>query len=247
MKPANFFLLIAAIGCCLLSAGCINDLFEPYQPPRLAETPRQVYEKPEPFNIPDPIVEPDKPITLNSLEGKVIVVDPGHGGKHPGAGETGFSEVYEKHIVLDIATKLAAKLKARGARVIMTRTKDVTVELPQRAAIAENNRADLLVSIHADSNHKASTRGTTLYIAPRSSYSTRKIARSILKSMNNAKVGSLGIRSDKNFHVLVKHSRPAVLVECGFLSNRHDAKNLNNAWYRSKMANIIATGIADAF
>lgn len=243
MNHAKYLLWIAAIGCCLLSAGC----FQPYEPPVISNAPRVIYKKPEPFILPDPIVKPNNPLTSKGLRGKVIVVDPGHGGKDPGAGEVGYSRVYEKHIVLDIATKLAKKLEAHGAKVIMTRKNDIFIELPVRAAIAQNSRADLLVSIHADSNHSSSRRGTTLYIAPKASYKTRKIAKSILNSIRNAKVDSFGIRSDRNFHVLVKHSKPAVLIECGFLSNRQDAKNLNTAWYRSKIANIIASGIVDAF
>lgn len=245
MNHAKYLLSIAAISCCLLSAGC----FQPYEPLVLSDAPRQVYEKPEPFKLPDPAVKPPKPLTLTStsLKGKVIVVDAGHGGKDPGTGESGYSKVYEKRIVLDIATKLAQKLKSHGAKVIMTRKDDTFVELPVRAAIAQNSRADLMVSIHADSNHRSSRRGTTLYIAPGASYKTRKIAQSILNSIKNAGVDSFGIRNNKNFHVLVKHSRPAVLIECGFLSNRQDAKNLNSTWYRSKIANIIANGIANAF
>lgn len=249
MNNAKFFLPIAAIGCCLLSAGCFDNFYQPYEPPRISDAPRDFYNKPKPFELPDTVKpQPNEPsVSLNDLSGKVIVIDPGHGGTDPGAGESGYSKVYEKHIVLDIATKLAENLESRGAKVIMTRRSDIFVELPVRAAIAENNRADLMVSIHADSNHKPSTTGTTLYIAPSAPYETRKIAQNILNSINNANIDTLGIRNDRNFHVLVKHSRPAVLIECGFLSNYQDAKNLNTSWYRSKIANIIANGIANAF
>lgn len=243
MNLNKLFLYIAAIACCLLSAGCVEDLFKPYEPPHIANGPRQVYQpiKIEPVKPSEPTVTVK---TSTNLRGKVIVVDAGHGGKDPGAGEVGYSPVAEKHIVLDIATKLAENLKSQGAKVIMTRKDDTFVELSMRATIAQKSNTDLMVSIHADSFPNSKRQGTTLYIAPNASYKSSKIARSVLKSFNRSGIKSFGINTDRNFHVLVKHSRPAVLIECGFLTNSQDAKNLNIAWYRTKIANVIANGIA---
>lgn len=245
MNLRKLFLCIATIACGLLSGGCGKSLFQPYEPPQISTSSRPVYQpiKIEPVKIPEPIKIKVK--TSTNLSGKVIVVDAGHGGSDPGAGEVGFSPVSEKHIVLDIALKLAEKLRSQGAKVIMTRKDDTFVELPVRAAIAQQNNTDLMVSIHADSFPKSSRQGTTIYIAPNASYKSSKAARSIVKSFNNAGIKSLGINTDRNFHVLVKHSRPAVLIECGYLTNRQDAKNLNSAQYRSKIANVIASGIAN--
>lgn len=229
----------------MLSGGCANNnFFNSYEPPQISTSSRPVYKpiKLEPVKIVEPIKI--KEITSTNLRGKVIVVDAGHGGKDPGAGEVGYSPVAEKHIVLDIALKVAKKLRSQGATVIMTRNDDTFVELPVRAAIAQQNNADLMVSIHADSFPKSSRQGTTLYIAPNASYKSSKAARSIVNSFNKAGIKSLGINTERNFHVLVKHSRPAVLVECGYLTNSLDAKNLNSTWYRSKIADVIASGIA---
>ena len=235
---------VAAVACCVLSAGCVEGLFESYEPPKISQSQRKVYEpvKIEPVKVYEPVKT--KEATSTNLRGKTIVVDAGHGGTDPGAGEVGFSPVAEKHIVLDIATKLARNLESQGANVIMTRNSDTFVELPTRAAIAQSSSTDLMVSIHADSFPNSSRKGTTLYIAPNASYKSSKAARGIAKSFNNAGIKFREINSERNFHVLVKHSRPAVLVECGYLTNRQDAKNLNNAWYRTKIANVIAKGIA---
>jgi N-acetylmuramoyl-L-alanine amidase len=228
----------------MLSGGCAKNLFQSYEPPQISASPRPVYKpiKLEPVKIVEPIKIKAK--TSTNLRGKTIVVDAGHGGKDPGAGEVGYSPVAEKHIVLDIALKLAKKLRSQGAKVIMTRKSDTFVELDMRAAIAQQNNTNLMVSIHADSFPKSSRQGTTLYIAPNASYKSSKAARSIVNSFNKADIKSLGINTDRNFRVLVKHSRPAVLVECGYLTNRGDAKNLNSTWYRSKIADVIASGIA---
>ena len=239
LNSRKLFLCIATIAYSLLSGGCANNLFNSYEPPHISTSQRPVYTpvKLEPVKI--------KEKTSTNLRGKTIVVDAGHGGKDPGAGEVGYSPVSEKHIVLDISLKLAEKLRSKGARVIMTRKNDTFVELGMRAEIAQRNNTDLMVSIHADSFPKSSRQGTTLYIAPNASYKSSKAARSIVNSFNKAGIKSLGIKTHRNLHVLVKHSRPAVLVECGYLTNRGDAKNLNSPWYRAKIADVIASGIAE--
>jgi len=99
------------------------------------------------------------PINTRKL---VIVIDPGHGGSHPGAiGATG---KLEKDINLAAAKELSAILNKRGQyQVIMTRNKDEKVELDQRAQIARNVDADLFISIHADGNDNRELRGSSVY------------------------------------------------------------------------------------
>jgi len=93
----------------------------------------------------------------------VIVLDPGHGGRHPGA--TGFSGIKEKTVNLAIAQAIADRLEEDGRyRVVMTRTTDATVELHDRVRIARNAGADLFLSIHADSAPAGSSaRGASVY------------------------------------------------------------------------------------
>lgn len=80
----------------------------------------------------------------------VVVIDPGHGGKDPGNLGNGFRE---KDIVLDVSKQVGALLSAEGVKVIYTRTKDVFIELYDRAPIANKADADLFVSIHCDSHN----------------------------------------------------------------------------------------------
>jgi len=221
---------------------------EPYAgPPRIvddvswkSDAPRPVQPKPRP----QPTERPLTPIG-HQLAGRTIVVDPGHGGHDPGAGEAGFSPVPEKVIVLEIARIVAQELKARGAHVIMTRNSDRFVELLDRAAIAERNRADLLVSIHADSHRDSRINGPTIYVARAASAQSKRVANRVQAAFRDAGIAVRGVRQ-ADFKVLAAHSRPAILVESGYLTNGHEARNLNSNWYRRKIAACIVDGITRA-
>ena len=177
-----------------------------------------------------------------NLQGRIIVVDAGHGGRDPGCGEVGYSRLPEKTLVLAIAKDIETQLKACGAKVIMTRTADYFVSLDDRAEIADKYKADLLLSIHIDSCPKGYVSGPTVYTANKACYQSRKVANSIHSSFVSAGIGSKGIRY-ADFRVLAKHSRPAVLVECGYLTNSKDAQKLNNRWYQKKISKLISDGV----
>lgn len=95
---------------------------------------------------------------------KVIVIDPGHGGKDPGC--KGHSGTQEKHIALDIALKLGKQItdSLPGVKVVYTRTTDKFVELWQRAAIANQNKADLFISIHCNAHTNSDLHGAETYV-----------------------------------------------------------------------------------
>ena len=92
---------------------------------------------------------------------KVIVIDPGHGGIDSGA--NGVNGLLEKDLVLAEALKLAKVLKAEGYAVHMTRDSDVFIPLPERVGIARKLKADLLISLHADSNPDPDVNGLSIY------------------------------------------------------------------------------------
>lgn len=96
------------------------------------------------------------------LDIETIVLDPGHGGKDPGA--IGRDGLTEKEVVLDVALRLRDLLRERlGKKVIMTRDKDEFIELDDRAKFANGHKADLFVSIHINSHPKRATRGIEMY------------------------------------------------------------------------------------
>ncbi len=143
--------------------------------PSAAPVDKEAEAKPEPPAPPAP--SPPVPKTERStkadpklslsrqlgLKIKTIAIDAGHGGKDPGA--IGKSGLKEKNITLDVAKRLAVLVKERlGCEVVMTRDRDVFIELEQRPFIAKSKGADLFVSIHVNANRKRKARGIETYI-----------------------------------------------------------------------------------
>lgn len=172
-----------------------------------------------------------------------VVLDPGHGGKDPGA--TSSLGYYEKDLVLGVAKMVAAELTARGVEVIMTRTDDRFIELEDRPAVATRTKSDLFVSIHADAAANRSATGFTAYVDRTPSRKSLAAANAILRRMCDNCSPSRGIKNS-SFRVLVQSQTPAVLVELGFLSNRAEATRLGTAAYQRTVARAIALGICDA-
>ena len=184
------------------------------------------------------------PLPVSRRLSGTIVIDPGHGGKDPGA--TSILGFYEKGINLSVAHKVARLLEQRGLRVKMTRTDDYFVELEDRAAIANNLRADLFVSIHSDSFPKNTRRGFTVYIARSASSSSRRAANAIARSMSGTGLNSFGVQT-ASYHVLTATRGPAVLVELGYLSNRREAALLRSSSFQNRLAQAVADGIFNYF
>ncbi|MHC4442808.1 MAG: N-acetylmuramoyl-L-alanine amidase family protein [Planctomycetota bacterium] len=223
-----------------LLAGCRapSKVLQPLPPPYVPK----VSTSPKP---PSTIVRPPR-TTGRSIRGVVVVVDPGHGGRDSGAFKRTKSSLPEKTIVLDIANKLGRLLADRGARVSYTRTADVFISLEGRARFAERSRADLFVSIHANAASRTSASGVDVFIYDKASLESQRAAHSLVAAFRRAGIECRGMYRE-NFHVLREHSRPAVLIEAGFLTNTADARKLNSASYRSTLASTIADGIANYF
>ncbi len=199
-------------------------------------------------NIPSTISRPPTtvspaPGSLPAVRGRpVIVIDPGHGGKDPGA--IGIGGLRETDVVLDISNQVARILQQQGVVVRMTRSNETFVSLQGRVAFAERARATAFVSIHANaiSLSRPDVNGLETYHAPGARLGSR-LARTIHNTiLRNISMGSRGVRSAR-FYVLRKSSMPAVLVETGFLTGRDDNPRLRNPAWRSQMAQSIAQGI----
>jgi N-acetylmuramoyl-L-alanine amidase len=136
------------------------------------------------------------PTLLPSVSSRqqVIVIDPGHGGSETGA--AGPEGVYEKDLVLSIARKLKGMIESRiGARVILTRDDDRVVSLDDRTALANNNKADLFISIHANATVRGQARGAESYFL--STRATDDEARNLAAVENNA----IGLNQDETANV----------------------------------------------
>ncbi|HEY9804114.1 MAG TPA: N-acetylmuramoyl-L-alanine amidase [Leptolyngbyaceae cyanobacterium] len=192
---------------------------------------------PDPNN-PRPSVP--QPGTRPIPRGRVVVlIDPGHGGKDPGA--IGIGGVREKDIILPISQRIAEVLQQNGVQVVMTRNSDYFVTLPGRVQMAERVGADVFVSIHANSAGlgRPDVSGLETYYYDNGLSLARVVHNSILQSVN---VRDRGVRRAR-FYVLRKSSMPSILVETGYLTGRDDISKLRNAAYQRQMADAIARGI----
>jgi N-acetylmuramoyl-L-alanine amidase len=216
---------------------------------------------------------------------KIIVIDPGHGGKDPGG--IGYG-IKEKNVVLKIGLYLRDILKKRGYKVYMTRYRDYFVTLPNRTKFANRHHANLFISLHCNIiRGNPQVHGpTTYFLSPARTERASRVAK-----YENSAIGNLHtinqqivlnflnkdriIQSDKMamdiqrniiynlrkhyndiydrgvrpapFWVLVGTQMPAILIETGFLTNKEEAKRLNNHLYQKRFAIGIANGIDSYF
>ena len=169
----------------------------------------------------------------------VVIIDPGHGGKDPGA--IGRGGLREKDVILPISLKVAQILQQNGVQAILTRNSDYFVSLRGRVDMAEKANADLFVSIHANSVglSRPDVSGLEVYYYNSGYDLAQDVRRSILSSVN---VRDRRVRKAR-FFVLRKSSMPAILVETGYVTGREDAAKLASPQYRDQMARGIAQGI----
>lgn len=168
-----------------------------------------------------------------------VVVDAGHGGIDKGA--RGEYRTVEKSLTLDTAKRVERGLRARGFRVVMTRSGDYFVPLPQRAAISNRQWNAIFVSIHYNDAPRSAPNGTETYHFNSRSYPlAANIQRELSRFSNNR-----GVKRAR-FHVLRNNTRPAALVECGFLSSPYEARRIRSSGYRQRIADAIVRGVANS-
>ncbi len=168
----------------------------------------------------------------------IVIVDPGHGGKDSGA--PGRGGVLEKDIVLSIGLQVASLLEKQGIQAILTRNSDYFVDLQPRVDITNRARADLFVSIHANSvDGRPDVNGLETYYYESGERLAHTIHSSIVQSIS---IHDRGVRRAR-FYVLRKNSIPAVLVETGFVTSPEEASKLASPAYQNQMASAIARGI----
>lgn len=186
---------------------------------------------------------PTSPISLPTVpQGRfVVVLDPGHGGRDPGA--VGRGGLQEKQVIFPIAQEVAALLTQQGIRVVMTRYDDREVDLEPRVQVAEQSNATVFVSIHANaiSLDRPEVNGVETYHS--GSPGGRQLAQAIHQSLlENLPTRDRQVR-EARFYVIRRTSMPAALVEVGFVTGAEDAPRLADPAYRSRVAAAIAQGI----
>jgi N-acetylmuramoyl-L-alanine amidase len=187
---------------------------------------------------------------MNSQQ-PVVVLDPGHGGNRRVGGSspnnaTGPNGLLEKNLTLDLARRTRDRL-TDDARVLLTRDDDVNLSLSERAAVARNGDADLFLSIHFNGFRDSSVDGTSVFIAEDASQASRDFAAAVLQQvLTVTNVRDRGIRQ-QDFGVLLtaRHAQntAACLLETAFLTNPEQARRLEDADYRTRLAEAIAVAI----
>jgi N-acetylmuramoyl-L-alanine amidase len=167
-----------------------------------------------------------------------VVIDAGHGGYDRG-GIPG-QRVAEKEMTLDVAQRLKKVLAANGYRVVMTRDSDVFVPLGTRVAIANSYADAIFVSVHFNSAKRSGASGIETYFYGRESLPLASAIHYFVAG--GAPSSNRNVRR-RGYYVLRKNRNPAVLVECGFLTNPTEAALAQSASYRQKLAEEIAAGV----
>lgn len=188
-----------------------------------------------------------------------IILDAGHGGMDSGA--VGIDNVLEKDINLSIALKLKDLFDASGFNTKMTRDKDESIhsedsgtirsqkvsDLKNRLSMINSDPNNLLISVHQNKFEDSKYKGAQVFYSNNNTLS-KELAQSmrasfvgLLQKDNNREIKP----SPKGVFILNKSTVPAVIVECGFLSNSEDVKNLSDKEYQSKVAFTIFCGFLD--
>ena len=190
-------------------------------------------------------------VLSGAMIGKTVIIDAGHGGFDPGA--IGLSGTKEKNINLAVSRRLADYLRQSGATVIETRTEDKALadtkkaDMAERVQIANNNEADVFISIQANYlpqhqysgaqtfYHKNSTEGKAL---------AETIQQAIIDNVGNTDRKAMSI---DNIYVVKSLEIPSIIAEVGFLSNDEEEQLLNDEEYQNKMAYAIYVGIIEYY
>jgi len=185
------------------------------------------------------------------LSKKIILIDAGHGGYDPGkvSGDT-----QEKTINLAIAQRLQGYLEQADAMALMTRVDDSDLantkksDMYSRKMTADTSKADIFVSIHQNSFPSSRAQGAQVFYF-NSSDNSKRLAQCIQNELratidnNNTRQ----VTENSSYYVLRKTSMPAVIVECGFLTNPDEKTRLLNQDYQDRIAWAVYMGIVDYF
>lgn len=192
---------------------------------------------------------------------KTIIIDPGHGGEDSGA--VADNGVLEKDINLDVSKKLRDMLKATGYKVIMTRDEDTAIydkdsktlrqkkvsDMKKRVEIINSDKNNVLISIHQNKFEKKQYSGSQIFYSKNNeesfnlAQSIQKSIRGLIQPDNDRELKCAG----KDIYLLNKANVPAVIVECGFVSNDEELEKLSDENYKLNLAFSIYSGVIAAF
>ena len=193
-----------------------------------------------------------KVLAFLPLSGKIIVIDPGHGGADPG---TSYNDILEKDLNLQISLYLERELSRRGASVIMTREGDYDLssanamwrkksDFDNRIKLINNSNADLYLSIHLNYLNQPQYSGAQVFYKEQN----MDLAESIQMMLNDKLNGNREVKEIPSNTYMYRQLRvKGVLIECGFLSNYNERQLLQTKDYQQKIASAIAEAISNYY
>lgn len=200
------------------------------------------------------------PVSYLPISNKIVVIDPGHGGVDPGA--VGKSGVLEDEVNLKIGLNLKRLIEQSGGIVIMTRETDKglytkesktlrqmkTEDLRNRKKLVEDSNGDVFISIHLNSFTRPNYYGAQVFYRTGSKVG-EELALIIQNELRNTldKDNTRVPQFTEDIYLLNEVSMPAILVECGFLSNEREERLLNDKEYQEKIAWALYIGIMNFF
>ena len=178
-------------------------------------------------------------MTAKAIPFTKVILDAGHGGHDLGGT---FGLTYEKHLALDVVKRVETYLKSQGISTKLTRSRDTFISLQRRARIANAESGAIFVSIHFNHARSRKAAGIETFYHTKNKNSL-KLAHMIQSaSLYKTRANNRGVKK-ANFLVLSKNNRPAVLLECAFLTNSSDRFRALDPEYRQRIAEAVAMGI----
>ncbi|SEP68840.1 N-acetylmuramoyl-L-alanine amidase [Virgibacillus subterraneus] len=178
-----------------------------------------------------------------SLAGYNIVLDPGHGGKDPGA--IGIGGTFEKGIIMDTADNVAKQLRDAGATVILTREDDYFIPLEERVRISNAYNTHAFISLHYNAYPSLAINGVSTYF--HSGGDDRVLAGEVQSAIaQKVPLKNRGVMQ-KGYHVLRENNDLSVLIELGFITNPYDLDTVRTAEYHNNVAAGVVEGLKNYF
>lgn len=184
-----------------------------------------------------------------NLLGKIIYIDPGHGGRDSGAI---YKNILEKDINLIMSKKIEKELIAKGAIVYSTRETDKDLstttknkkrsDLTNRAKLINNSNADIYISIHLNYINSSTWKGLQIFYTNKNK-ENKNIAHSITAYLKEKSSNIREPKEENAYYMYKQITKPGVLIELGFLSNPFDRYRLTKESYQDKIANNISNAI----
>lgn len=179
-----------------------------------------------------------------------IGIDPGHGGRDPGA--VGLNGLKEKDVTFGISVKLSKLLQSKGLKTVLTRNSDTHLgttdkqDLSARTNLLNNAKCDYAISIHCDASVNRNANYFSIYVIGLGG-EAEKLAKAIIPEIQTATGWNWGADDDgvreKNLHMIRETKMPSILIECGFISNLEQEALLRQSDFQQLLAEAIYKGM----